>query len=139
MLTSHLSPCNSITGPLTIFPILYILFPWLTYSITGNLYLPLPFTHSACFPLSPSPLATISLFSVFISLILLFVYSLFGSFHIKRTHLCNIYTDLEGNSTANPKPQSSFLSLPSSLHHPMVTNIMTSYTILNILIPLLTL
>ena len=47
----------------------WLLFPWLTYFITGNLYLPLPFTHFAQ-SLLYSPLATINLFFLVVGLIL---------------------------------------------------------------------
>ena len=48
----HLSPYNTITIPLTLFPMLCLLLSWLTPSITRSLYLPLPFTHFA-YPSSP--------------------------------------------------------------------------------------
>lgn len=68
----HLSPYDTIAIPLTIFPMLYFLFPWLIHCITRSLYLPLFFIHFA-HPRPPSPLAAISLFSEFIDLFLLFV------------------------------------------------------------------
>ena len=43
----HPSPCNTITISLIIFPVLYLVFPWFSHSITGNLFLPLPFTYFA--------------------------------------------------------------------------------------------
>ena len=57
MLTStryHLSPYDTFTMPLTIFPMPYLSVSWLTYSITRSLYLPLSFTYfasvSTCLP-----------------------------------------------------------------------------------------
>ena len=41
----HLSPYNTIKITLTIFPMYYLLFPWLIHSITENLDLALSFTH----------------------------------------------------------------------------------------------
>lgn len=39
----HLLPYNTITTPLSIFPMLCLSFSWLIHSITGGLYLPLHF------------------------------------------------------------------------------------------------
>ena len=63
----HLSPYNAIIISLIISPILCLLFQWLISSITTSLT-PLP-------PFCPSPLAIISLFYVFIGMILLFLCS----------------------------------------------------------------
>ena len=49
-----LSPHDTITMPVAVFPMLCLLFPWLTNWITGSLYLPLPITHFAPSPPSPS-------------------------------------------------------------------------------------
>ena len=62
-----LSAYQAIAISLTIFCPLCLWLPWLIYSTTGSLYLPLPFTH----PPHP-PLTTTSLFSIFMDRILLF-------------------------------------------------------------------
>ena len=84
----HLSPCNTVTIPLTLFPMLCLSSLWLTHSITGSLYFPLPFTHFVQ-PTLPFLLATISLFSVFMGLILLFV-CLFNCFVFYIPHMSEI-------------------------------------------------
>ena len=71
---------------------------WLIHSITGRLHLPLPGTHFAQAP-TPSPLATISLFSVFMGLfLLLLAYCfIFFRFHIwVDTSFANIFSQLVG-------------------------------------------
>ena len=73
--SSHLLPYSAVPIPLTLFPALYLLFPWLIHPITGSLCLAVPFTPFTP-PLPPFPMATVSLFSGFIGLILHFV----GSF-----------------------------------------------------------
>ena len=78
--TSVAAPVTIRRLSLTIFLMLHLLFLWLIHPITGSPYLPLPFTHFLSHP-PPSPLATISVFSVFISdsAFCLFLYS-FGFF-----------------------------------------------------------
>ena len=69
----HLSPYNAITTSLTAFFMLCCLFSWLIHSITESL-----FSHIISpilpLPLYPFSLATITLFSVFIGIIMVFVY-----------------------------------------------------------------
>ena len=101
---THLSLYDAITVPLTIFPMLCLLFPWLIHSITGSLYLPLPFTHFAHAP-TPAPLTTTSLFSILMGLFLRFVrlFVLFFRFCI-RVKACGIWSR-------------SFDKLTKMLHH----------------------
>lgn len=78
---SCLSPCNAVPVPSSMFPRLCLSSPWLLHSITGSLYLPVPFTHFAALS-TPSPLATTRMFSVFIGLILLFSWK---NFYFKKS------------------------------------------------------
>ena len=78
-------PCNTIPISSMIFRVLYLLFPWLTHSITGSLSLLLPFSHSVHSP-THSPLATISLFSGLMNRILLHE-GLFNSIISNTSHL----------------------------------------------------
>lgn len=73
----HLSSYNAIMVSLTIFPTLYLLFPGLTHVDAWTSHSPAPIFP---IPMSLSPLATNSLFSIFMNLLMLFV--LFFSFHI---------------------------------------------------------
>lgn len=84
---------------------------WLIHSIAGSLYLPLPFTRFA-----PYPLASISLCSVFTGLFLLFVCSfvLFFGFHIK-VRSCDIYLSL--SDLLRLVPSWSIHSVPNIRSH----------------------
>ena len=67
----------------SMFLMLYVSSPWLTYFIVGGLYYLIPFTYfTHSFPILPSPLANFHLLSVFTSHFILFV--LFCSFEIIR-------------------------------------------------------
>lgn len=57
----HLPPYNLITTLLTLCPVLYCSSLWLTYCVTGSLYLWIPVTYLAHLP-TPSPLTTASLY-----------------------------------------------------------------------------
>ena len=72
MCSYHLSPYWAITIQLAIFPMLCLLSLWFIHSITGGLYLPFLFTWFTYLFLPHSLLTTISLFSVFMGLFLLF-------------------------------------------------------------------
>ena len=66
-----------ITVLLTVFPMLYVSSLWLIYCVTGSLYLLIPFTYFAHFPVL-SLLPTTCMFSVSVSLLL---FHFFNSIH----------------------------------------------------------
>ena len=67
---NHLSPHRIVTVLLTVFPMLYVIFPWLTYFITGNLYLLIPVTYFIQSP--PTSLLAATLFCSFICFVFRF-------------------------------------------------------------------
>lgn len=87
----HLSPYKTITIPLTIFLMLYLLAPWLIHSIIGSPYLPLP---SSILPirLLLSPLGNVS-FSLYFCVCFCFFFVCLGS-TCKRTHVIFVFLSL---------------------------------------------
>lgn len=81
------SPFITVTILLTMFPVLCLSSPWLMHSMTWSLYPPTPFTPFCPSFHLPSPPATISYFSVCISLLLLFLlvcsFDLFFRCHVQ--------------------------------------------------------
>ena len=76
----HLSPYKVITMSLIIFPVLYILSPWLIYFVIGSLYLLIFLTYFTHLP-TPASLVTTYLFSASASLFLFCLSSFFVFLH----------------------------------------------------------
>ena len=83
---TSLLPYKVIEILITIFPVLYIISPWLIYSITGSLYILFHlFCPSPCYP------ALVTIFAICMSLFLLCLLALFFRFciYVKSYSICS--------------------------------------------------